>query len=70
VSRQHAEALVADLYNYGGAELETPASAYARRYMRFKLGEVDDPDNGTRSYALNDRAREDLRRRVDAELVR
>lgn len=70
MSRQHAEAAIANLYDYDGPSLETPSSAYARRYMEFKLGEVDDPDNGTRHYIADDRFRADLRQRIDRELGR
>lgn len=67
MSQQHAEALVADLYDYSDGILETAASAYAR-YMEFKLGRVADPKR--RKYALTPERKAELRAKVDAELAR
>jgi hypothetical protein len=70
MARQHAEAVVAGFYDYTeGRDLETPHSAYARRYMEFKLGQVGNPDEG-RHYSVNPAEREVIRARIDRELRR
>lgn len=70
MSQQHAEEYVADLYDYDapGGQLETGHSAYARRFLRHRLGEdVGDP---AKWVGPADNERRQIEARIDRELAR
>lgn len=70
MSRQHAEAYVAGLYDYEDPhhQLETQRSAYARRFMRYRLGE--DVGSPASWHGPPPGERRQIEARVDRELAR
>ena len=70
MSEQHAQAFIADLYDYSRPNWSTPASRYAKRYLDFKLGRCKKPpkefmpnmDEGATSARIRDRLERELSR--------